>query len=54
MFWLDKVVLDCFNNLFSNTNVFGYEVGKFAFISILGMVAAELYNIKNKHKRGVR
>jgi len=52
MFWVDKVVLDWVNNLFSNTSILGYEVGKFAFLSICGVMVAELYSIKNKHKKG--
>jgi|GEM_PF-4113758 len=54
MFWLDKLILSWINGLFNGTNVLGYEVGKVAFLSICGVMAAELYNIKNKHKRGVK
>jgi hypothetical protein len=51
---LDNVVLEWFQKLFSSTNVLGCPIGKFTFLSIGGLMAAELYNIKNKHKRGVK
>lgn len=54
MFWLDKIVLNWFNGLFNGTNILGYEVGKFTFLSICGIAVAELYNIKNKFKGGVK
>lgn len=48
---LDKVVLEWFSKLFNNTYVLGFPLGKFTFLSMGGIMMAEIYRIKNNHKR---
>lgn len=49
---LDNIILDWFSKLFNSTYVVGLPIGKFVILSIIGVVAAELYSIRNR--KGVR